>query len=194
MSGVKLLTTEDAIGFIRPHGRIGEKVQRSDLIADGCRAIVDDRDALERMTRQGTVLKVRNIFLFTDPRSRGRKGGWRKDLLSFMGRICKRGGIIKDVATQLTTANPDHKFTLIDLAMRQLSSNGRTVHLERQRSGRRAMVFKDEVLNAAEKIWLDVRRYPTEADAAAAIAKVDKNFTTTRARRLWGPRKYSQTR
>lgn len=188
------MTTEDAIGFIRPHGRIGEKVQRSDLNADGCRAIVvEDRDAIERMTRKGTVLKVRNIFLFTDPRSRGRKGGWRKDLLSFMGRICKRGGIIKDVATQLTTANPDHKMTLIDLAIRQLSSNGRTVHLEKQRSGRRAMVFPEPVMSAAEKIWLDVRRYPTELEAGKAIAKIDKNFSTARARKLWGPRKYSQS-
>lgn len=188
------MTTEDAIGFIRPHKRIGEKAQRSALNADGCRAIVDDREALERMTRAGTVLKVRNIFLFTDPRSRGKKGGWRKDLLSFMGRICKRGGVIKDVETQLTTANPDHKFTLIDLAMRQLSSNGRTVHLEKQRSGRRVMVFKEDVMNKAEKIWLDVRRYPTEHDAGVAIAKLDKDFTTSRARRLWGPRKFSQSR
>lgn len=188
------MTTEDAIGFIRPHARIGEKVQRSDLVADGCRAIVvEDREALERMTRKGTVLKVRNIFLFTDPRSRGLKGGWRKDLLSFMGRICKRGGIIKDVATQLTTANPDHKMTLIDLAIRQLSSNGRTVHLEKQRSGRRAMVFPEPVMSAAEKIWLDVRRYPTELEAGKAIAKIDKNFSTARARKLWGPRKYSQS-
>lgn len=188
------MTTEDAIGFIRPHPRIGEKVQRSALIADGCRAIVDDRDALERMTRRGTIVKVRNIFLFTDPRSRGKEGGWRKDLLSFMARICKRGGIIKDTETQLTTANPDDKMQLIDLGIRQLSNNGRSLHLEKQRSGRRAMVFKEDVTNKAEKIWLDVRRYPTEHDAGLAIAKLDKNFTTTRARRMWGPRKYSQSK
>lgn len=186
------MSNEDAIGFIRPHRRIGEKVQRSDLIADGCRAIVDDRDALERMTRQGTVLKVRNIFLFTDPRSRGKKGGWRKDLLSFMGRICKRGGIIKDVTTQLTTANPDHKFTLIDLAMRQLASNGRTVHLEKQRSGRRAMVFPKESENKIEKIWLNVRDYPFEQDAMTAIKKIEKDYSAARARREYGPRKYRQ--
>lgn len=188
------MATEDAIGFIRPHGRIGEKAQRSALNADGCRAIVlEDREAIERMTRAGTVLKVRNIFLFADPKARHKTGGWRKDLLSFMARICKRGGIIKDVETQLTTAKPDHKFTLIDLAMRQLASNGRTVHLEKQRSGRRAMVFPAESMNKIEKIWLNVRDYPTEADAAEAIEKIEKDFTTMRARREWGPRKYRQT-
>jgi hypothetical protein len=189
------LATEDAIGFIRPHGRIGEKVQRSALNADGCRAIVlEDRDAIERMTRTGTVLKVRNIFLFADPAARRKAGGWRKDLLSFMARICKRGGIIKDVETQLTTAKPDHKFTLIDLAMRQLSSNGRTVHLERQRSGRRAMVFSADVLNRCEKVWINTKRYPTEHEAAVAMKAIDKDFSAARARRLWGPRKYSQNR
>jgi hypothetical protein len=189
------LATEDAIGFIRPHGRIGEKVQRSALNADGCRAIVlEDRDAIERMTRTGTVLKVRNIFLFADPAARRKAGGWRKDLLSFMARICKRGGIIKDVETQLTTAKPDHKLTLIDLAMRQLSSNGRTVHLERQRSGRRAMVFSADVLNRCEKVWINTKRYPTEHEAAVAMKAIDKDFSAARARRLWGPRKYSQNR
>lgn len=55
------------------------------------------------------------------------------------------------------------------------------------------MVFTEDVLNRVEKVWLDVRRYPTEAEAATAILKIDKDFTTTRARRLWGPRKYSQS-
>lgn len=184
----------DHVGFIRPHKRIGEKAQRSALNADGVRAVVDDRKALERIVREGTTVKVRNIFLLADPASRRKPGGWRKDLLTFMGLVCKRGGIIKDVETQLTTGKADTKFVLIELAMRQLSSNGRTIHLEKKRSGRRTMVFTDDVMNKAEKHWLDVRRYPTEEEAGEAIAKLDPNFTTARARRLWGPRKYSQSR
>jgi hypothetical protein len=187
------MDTEDAIGFVRDHPRIKEKTQRMALSADGCRAIVNDRDALERMTRDGTVLKVRNIFLFADPKARRKTGGWRKDLLSFMGRICKRGGKIKDVETQLTTGKPDHKFTLLDLAMRQLSSNGRTIHLEKKRSGRKKKQFAPDVMNAGEKIWLDVRRYPFEKDTAAPLAKLDKELTPSWARSEWGPRKYTQS-
>lgn len=187
------MDTEDAIGFVRHHVRIGEKTQRAALNADGCRAIVSDRDALERMTRDGTVLKVRNIFLFAEPKARKKPGGWRKDLLSFMGRICKRGGKIKDVETQLTTAKPDHKFTLIELAMRQLVSNGRTIHLEKKRSGRKPKEFSADVLNKGEKIWLDVRRYPTEKLAHEALQKLDRELTSFWARKKWGTRKYSQS-
>lgn len=187
------MSREDAIGFTRHHKRIGEKTQRASLHADGCRAIVsEDRDAIERMTRAGTVLKVRNIFLFADPKARKRKGGWRKDLLGFMGRICKRGGKIKDVETQLTTSNPDHKFTLIELAMRQLSSNGRVIHLERRRSGRIKKKFSRDVMEAGEKAWLNVRDYPNEKDVEPVLAKLDKELTTSWARREWGPRKYRQ--
>lgn len=187
------MDTEDAIGFVRDHPRIKEKTQRMALSADGCRAIVNDRDAIERMTREGTVLKVRNIFLFAEPKARKKTGGWRKDLLSFMGRICKRGGKIKDVETGLTTAQPDHKFTLLELAMRQLSSNGRTIHLEKKRSGRKPKEFSADIMNRGEKVWLDVRRYPTEKEAHTALQAIDKEMTSSWARRTWGTRKYSQS-
>lgn len=184
----------DHVGFIRPHKRIGEKAQRSSLNADGVRAVVDDRKALERIVREGTTVKVRNIFLLADPASRRKPGGWRKDLLTFMGRVCKRGGWIKDVETQLTTATPDNKFMLIELAMRQLSSNGRTVHLEKKRSGRRATVYDPANENKIEKIWLNTRLYPFERDAMVAIKKIEPNYSASRAARKFGPRKYSQSR
>lgn len=184
--------TDDAIGFVRHHPRIGEKAQRSALNADGVRALVEDRAALERMTRQGTIIKVRNIFLLAEPRTRKKLGGWRKDLLDFMGRTCKRGGIIKDVETQLTTALPDHKFTLLELAMRQLSSNGRTIHLEKKRSGRKKKQFAKDVYDDGHKAWLNVRDYPDEKDVEPVLLKLDPELTASWARREWGPRKYSQ--
>jgi hypothetical protein len=181
---------EDTIGFIRPHARIGEKVQRSALIADGCRAILDDRVALERMARPGTVVKVRHLFLLADPKSRRKQGGWRKDLLTCMGRLEKKGAIIKDVSSGLSTANPEHRYLLVEGAIKALASNGRTVHLEKKRSGRRPMVFSTDDNNKAEKVWLNVKRYPTEAEAQTAMPE---GFSTSRARKLWGPRKYSQS-
>jgi hypothetical protein len=187
-----VMTTEDAIGFVRPHKRISESAQTSSLNQDGCKGIVHDRADLEKLARKGTTIKVRHIFLLADPRSRGKKGGWRKDLLSFMARMEKAGVAIKDVSNQLTTAIPQQRYDMVELAMRQLSSNGRTIHLEGKRSGRKPLVFSEPELNKAEKIWLNVKAYPTEKEAAEALKGVNKKFSTARARRKWGSRKYTQ--
>jgi hypothetical protein len=187
------MVTEDAIGFVRPHRRVSEAVQTSALNQEGCKRITQDRDALEKLTRKATVIKVRHLFLLADPRSRSRKGGWRRDLLDFMGRMEAKGAVIKDVQMQLTTAVPTHRYLLVDLAMRALSSNGRTLHLEGKRSGRKPLVFSEPELNKAEKVWLNVKAYPTERDAAEALKAINKKFSTARARRMWGARKYSQS-
>lgn len=188
------MTTEDAIGFVRPHKRISESAQTSSLNADGCKGIVSDRNDLEKLARKGTTIKVRHIFLLADPRSRAKKGGWRKDLLSFMARMEKAGVAIKDVSNQLTTAIPQQRYDMVELAMRQLSSNGRTIHLEGKRSGRKPLVFTEDQYNRAEKAWINVKKLPTERDVAAELRLIDKKFSTARARRMWGSRKYTQER
>ena len=185
------MSAEDAIGFIRPHKRIGEKVQRSALIEDGVKGIIDDRSAIERMACPGRTFKVRHLFLLADPRARSKRGGWRKDLLAFLGRVEAKGAVIKDVSSQLTTGNPEHRYMLVEGAMKALASNGRTVHLEGKRSGRKPLVFSEADMLAAERVWLNVRKYPTEDAAAEALPK---DFSTARARKHWGPRKYSQSR
>lgn len=43
-------------------------------------------------------------------------------------------------------------------------------------------------------IWLNVKAYPTEKEAAEALKGVNKKFSTARARRMWGSRKYTQER
>ena len=187
------MTTEDAIGFVRPHKRVSETVQTSSLNQEGCKRITQDRDALEKLARKATVIKVRHLFLLADPRSRGKKGGWRRDLLDFMGRMEAKGVTIKDVGSQLTTAVPAQRYDMVELAMRQLSSNGRTIHLEGKRSGRKPLVFTEPELNRAEKVWLNVKAFPTEKLAAVALQAINKKFSTARARRMWGARKYSQS-
>jgi hypothetical protein len=183
-----ILSTEDAIGFIRPHGRITERVQRSALTEDGVKGIIDDRDAIERMACEGRMFKVRHLFLFADPKAR-KRGGWRKDLLDFMGRVEDKGAIIKDVDLQLTTEKPSHRSAMVLQAIEQLSSNGRTVHLKGKRTGRKALVFTVEDTARAELAWTNTRKYKTDEAVAAALPE---GFTVYRARRLFGPRYKSE--
>jgi hypothetical protein len=179
-----ILSTEDAIGFIRPHGRIGEKLQRAALTEDGVKGIVDDRAAIERMACKGRVFKVRHLFLLAEPKAR-KRGGWRKDLLDFMGRVEDKGAIIKDVDLQLTTEKPSHRSAMVLQAIEQLSNNGRTVHLKGKRQGRKATAFDAAALKDAKAAWRNVKDYPTWGDVAKALPE---GFTTARAYKLFGKR------
>lgn len=179
-----ILSTEDAIGFIRPHGRISEKLQRAALTEDGVKGIVDDRSAIERMACHGRVFKVRHLFLFADPKAR-KRGGWRKDLMAFMGRVEDKGAIIKDVDLQLTTEKPSHRSAMLLQAIEQLASNGRTVHLKGKRTGRKATAFDAAALRDAKSAWRNVKDYPTWEAVAKALPE---GFTTARAYKFFGKR------
>jgi hypothetical protein len=179
-----ILSTEDAIGFIRPHGRITERVQRSALTEDGVKGIIDDRDAIERMACEGRMFKVRHLFLFAEPKAR-KRGGWRKDLLDFMGRVEDKGAIIKDVDLQLTTEKPSHRSAMVLQAIEQLASNGRTVHLKGKRQGRKVTSFDAAAMRDAKASWRNVKDYPTWGDVAKALPE---GFTTARAYKLFGKR------
>jgi hypothetical protein len=74
-------------------------------------------------------------------------------------------------------------------AMEQLSTNGRTIHLKGKRSGRKRLVFSPAEDQQAQLAWLNVRKYPTDADVKKALPK---GFTVYRARRLFGPRYKSE--
>jgi hypothetical protein len=178
------LSTDDAIGFVRPHPRIGEKLQRAALTEDGVKGIVDDRDAIERMACKGRMFKVRHLFLFAEPKAR-KHGGWRKDLLDFMGRVEDKGAIIKDVDLQLTTEKPSHRSAMVLQAIEQLANNGRTVHLKGKRTGRKPSAFSADNLRDAKATWRNVKDYPTWGDVAKALPE---GFTTARAYKLFGKR------
>ena len=187
--------SNDTIGYIRAHTRTGASAQRSALNADGCRTILEEgkpsqtREALELLVREGTQLKVYSLWLLADPKTRRRPGGWRKDLLSVIGRIRKRGGIIKDVSLQLQSEHPEQFSAMLAYAFEKLSNNGRTVHLQKLRQGRKALVFSADVERKVELIWRNVRDFATEAAAEKAIKALDRKYTKERARRTSGPRK-----
>lgn len=182
------MSTEDAIGFVRPHDRIGEQVQRSALNADGVKGILTDRSAIERMACPGRVFKVRHLFLFAEPKTRRKPGGWRRDLLAFIGRVEDKGAVIKDVDMQLTSDKPSHRTGMLAAAFEQLANNGRTIHLAKRRQGRKKRVYPPEIEAKVEKVWMNRRDYPEEADAGAAIKKLCKSYTKERARREYGNR------
>jgi hypothetical protein len=140
------------------------------------------------MAVDGRVFKARHIFLFAEPRARKKAGGWRKDLMSFLARMDKKGAVLKDVALQLRSDVPGERVKLIEAAIAQLASNGSTLHLEGRRLGRQPLVFPPEVERKVELIWRNVRDYPTVADAIATIEMVDDKYSKERARRTYGPR------
>jgi hypothetical protein len=148
------------------------------------KGIIDDRDAIERMACKGRMFKVRHLFLFAEPKAR-KRGGWRKDLLDFMGRVEDKGAVIKDVDLQLTTEKPSHRSAMVLQAIEQLASNGRTVHLKGKRSGRKALAFDAAALKDAKATWRNVKDYPTWGDVAKALPE---GFTTARAYKLFGKR------
>jgi len=179
------LSTHDAIGFVRKHRRISEDVQRSALTKDGVLGIVTERADIERMATDGRLFKVRHLFLFADPMARKKRGGWRKDLMNFLTRMDARGAIIKDVELQLRSDVAGERVKMIEVAIEQLASNGRTTHLEKRRQGRRPRAFTAEEMKQAEDAWNN-RKLKTWDEVRA---KLPKGFTVTRAYRLWGARK-----
>lgn len=186
---------DDAIGYIRAHSRTGAGVQRSALVKDGCRVIIEEgkpaqnRNALELLVRHGTKVKVYSLWLVADPSTRRKPGGWRKDLLSAVGRLRKRGGIIIDVSSQLRSDDPEQFSAMLAHALEKLANNGRTVHLQKLQQGRRELAFSADVEHKVELTWRNVRDFPREQDVALALKKIAKNYTTFRARRKYGPRK-----
>lgn len=141
------------------------------------------------MVRVGTIVKVYSAWLFADPLTRRRPGGWRQDLIGFLGRVQKKGGVVKDVSLQLRSDDPEQFSAMLTHALEKLASNGRTVHLHKLQQGRQELVFTPAVEQKAELLWRNVRDYPREADVAKALKKVHKDYTTFRARRKYGPRK-----
>lgn len=192
MSFVQIMADEDTIGVIRPHPRIKEQGQRSRLNADGCRVVMVlgtkpkqyARDELERLVRVGTVVKVVHLFLLAEPRARSKPGGWRGDLLKTMGRIEKRGGVIKDVHTGMTTADPEHRYAMVALAVEQLARNGRSIGLQGAKRGRIRRIFTPAEMKQAQDAW-ESRKLKTWHDVRE---KLPKGFSLARAYKLWGKR------
>jgi len=98
-------------------------------------------------------------------------------------------GLVKDVSLQLQSENPEQFSAMLTYAFEKLANNGRTVHLQKLKQGRRERVFSADVEHRVEKIWVNTTRYRTEAEAETAIKAVCKGYSRERARKKYGPRK-----
>lgn len=199
------MSENDHIGVIRPHRWISADAQRERLEADGCRIIVAlagkketcTREELEKLTRPSSVIKFVHAFLLADPRRRRSQGGLKADFLAALKRLTDkppagRGGTLKDVATGLTTANPEHRRVIIASANDQITRDGKglksALNGARNR-GRQAIDLNKDQLRDAKAIWRNLVDYPEWQDADAGLKTVHPKFTRYRAHRLWGPRK-----
>lgn len=184
---------EEAIGFVREHRWAKAKEQIDALKKDGCAHIFDadktKRSDVERLASAGRVLKVLFAFLLAQPRI---KGGMLADFKAVLARIDKRGGIIKDVSTGLMSGDKLRHNALVAVVKDQLKRNAqgfRNSEINARRKGRPQVEFDPKVWADIEKIWLNSRDYPNEADALKAIWKLDKKFRSARGYKYIGPRK-----
>jgi hypothetical protein len=210
------MSENDHIGVVRSHRWIGAEAQRKRLEADGCRTIIAldgkkdtaTREELEKLTRPTTTIKLVHAFLLADPKRRRLKGGLKADFLAALKRlICKqpvgRGGTLKDVASGLTTANPEHKRLIIAGANDHITRDGKglksALNGARNR-GRQRGEYSKEAWAEAYSIWRNTVDYPEWDDVDAAYLALDKKynhehpFTRYRASRKWPGGRKSKSR
>lgn len=194
----------DKIGVIRGHRWVGAFEQWS-ILRDRCRVVLTldkpiekgrgvkavTRDELMNLVRPetATVVEMVHAFLLADPRKRRVVGGMKADFHAAVERLIKRGGVLVDVDTGLSTADPGHRKALVALAEDQIARSNKGLHSAangaKSTKGRQPAKFADAELLRAEAVWFNRGKYPTWA---AVMKALPKGFTTARAHRLWGPR------
>lgn len=193
------------IGVVREHRWTSARLQRERLRADGCRVILDlkgtTRGDIERMAREGTVIKFYRAYYIADPKARRKKGGTKLDSVTAVRRLCckppaGRGAVVKDVETQLSTADPAQKAALFAHMKEQATRDGKGLKSAEngaRNRGRQHVTFSAEQISAAKQIWRDTVEYPTWGRTREALAQIvtekGEKFTTDRARRMWKARK-----
>jgi hypothetical protein len=192
---------KDHIGVVRAHRWLSADAQRKRLTEDGVRTIVEldgkkdvaTRDELARLTRETTLIKIVNAFLFADPKQRRKRGGMKADLIAYWKRLTKtRGGTIKDVDLQLTSENPAHERAILAAAFEMLTRDGKGLkslaNSFKNTKGRAPVVIPDADLPRLKAIWRDTVDYPTWDDADRAMKKINPDFNKWRANELWPKR------
>jgi hypothetical protein len=185
---------DEAVGLVRHHRWAKIEVQQDRLKEDGCRAIIDlsktKREEVLRLLRDGRTGKLLYAFLLVDPK---RKRKLFDDFRAVLAKIEARGGVIKDVATGLDSADKSRRAAFFDVVRgqcrRHLQGDKWAEEPMRHTPGRKKVEFTPEQIAAAKAIWRDLVEYPTWKAAKDALEQIktakDEKFTTDRARRLW---------
>jgi hypothetical protein len=186
----------DKIGVVRDHRWIKAEQQVA-VLKPRCRVVVSvgggkmqqvSRDDLARLVRPGTVIELVHAFLLADPRKRRQPGGMKADLRAAMALLERRGGMVADVDSGLTTAKDGHKRAMLALADQQIGRSNRGLRsaLNGERSkGRPRLDFTDQQTKEAKAIWRNTKDFPDWRAAQKAFDAEVPGFTTARAFKLW---------
>lgn len=186
----------DKIGVVRDHRWIKADAQ-VELLKGRCPKVVSlsggkvqqvTRDELAVLCRPETTVELVHVFLLAEPKRKRLSGGMRADLRMALRQLEKRGAVVADVDSGLTTAKEGHKKALLALADQQIgrSNRGKQSALNGERSrGRPRKSFNAQQAKDARAIWRNTKDYPDWSAAQKAFDADVPGFTTARAFRLW---------
>jgi hypothetical protein len=176
---------QDTIGVIRDHRWVRAKEQKRRIEESGARIIVEldgqgkaarkvTLDELARLTREGTVLKVTHAFFLADPKARRKRGGTKANFDATLKLLTeKRGGIVMDLETGLTTEQPEHRKALLALSYAHIarSNQGLLSAVNGGRSQGRPKAWTDPA--ERQIVWEEWHStlHTTNGEAAAAAGK-----------------------
>ena len=101
-----------------------------------------------------------------------------------------RNPVYVDLSLNLRSDDREQRREMLTIARRAVKNGGKG--LRRSKTGplgRKPAEFSDDTWTKCELIWKDTLRYRIEKDVEAAYKKINKKFSTRRARNKWGPRK-----
>lgn len=186
-------STDDAIGLTRKHRWASIAIQTERLEAQGCRVILSldktDREQLQRMIREKTVLKVLHASFLIQPHKRGalrRLQDYEKyaEHLAALPRGCSAS--VLDVDSGFHAETAPQRRAMVALVRDQIAKDLRgKVSASNGKRGGQPLQFTADQIEQAKLIWENVRRYPTWELAEAAMPK---GFTKWRANRMFGKR------
>ena len=131
-------TNEDTIGVARDHRwmRLAEQQTRLQACSRVVIVIGDAKgrdfgkraphslESLVMLTRPGTVIQFMYAFLLADPTKKRLRGGLRSEFERALKLIEKRGGIVRDVLTGLSTATKEKRAALLLSVADQIKRSG----------------------------------------------------------------------
>lgn len=135
-------TDTDTIGVAREHRWMRAEEQRAHLsrasrvvitLGDGTgrdhgKRATHTLDSLVMLTRPGTILQFMYAFLLADPVRKRVRGGLLGDFKRALGRIEKRGGVVRDMLTGLSTDTKEKRAALLLSVVDQIRRSGQGRH------------------------------------------------------------------
>lgn len=155
----------------------------TNVYEQGTKRSIAVRSDLERSLRSGDVVAVLHVFLLADPAKRGHA---RADLWKAVDAIESRGGCIWELYTGLRSDDKRQRDTMLRAAVEALA-RGRHKRSESDKRGRPPVTFTEVETLRAKAEWHSPKHKKWE-DAVAALKRLDKRWTATRAYRLFGKR------